>query len=274
MIITDAIQEYNEHLDAFTKYVSIMRDLSDKSKIVELSKLRGISVQQLEKQGIFYIGNMAEMLIPMFIKRLHEFGVISDTNNKPIFSDRWVFPIYTVDGRVQNLVGYSNTAKERYVYGTAKYYRRNDVLFGLENMEEAWRLGYAILTEGITDTISLRDAGYINTFAACGTRSSVIKMAMLNRCRHGIIRIPDRDAAGKLTLKHWITNRYLTFNTPFAYKDADETLHPKKEDGTIDLEKSAENLEWFRGYMDASINWILEKEHNGLKHPTIVATMM
>lgn len=274
MNIASALEEYNDHLDALTDYANIMRSLSNKDKLLELSNIRGISVQQLEEQGVFYIGNMAEMLVPTYIRRLNEFGVISNTNHKPIFSNRWIFPIKAVDGRVQNLVGYSRDANERYVYGTAKYYRRNEVLFGLENMQEAWRLGFAIITEGITDTVSIRDIGFKNTFATCGTRSSIIKMKLLNRCRYGMIRIPDRDAAGDLTRKHWKTNRYMTLNTPLIYKDADETLHPKNSDGGIDIEKSAENREWFTEYMQMCIGWIQEMEHNGHICPTIEATMI
>ena len=43
--------------------------------------------------GIFYIGEMAEMLLPEYIDKISEFGVISPTNNMPIFKGRWVIPI-------------------------------------------------------------------------------------------------------------------------------------------------------------------------------------
>ena len=274
MGLTEATKEYNQYLDGFTDYVEILRQRSDKSKLQVLSEMRGISVKQLEEEGVFYIGNMAEMLVPDYLNQLQKFGVISNTNHKPIFHERWVFPIRTVDGRVINLVGYSKEANERYVYGTGAYYRRNEVMYGLENMELAYELGYAIYVEGITDAVSIRDLGYKNCFAACGTRASEIKMKMFNRCKHGIIRIHDRDSAGDLTRRHWKTNRYVTLNIPLIYKDADETLHPRDINGNIDREKSAENIEWFRGYIDSCIEWLLQKEHRGHQCATIEATMM
>lgn len=274
MNLEEATKEYNKYLDKYTEYVEIIRQRSDKSKLQYLSELRGISVEQLEEEGIFYIGNMAEMLIPSYINNLEQFGVISNTNHKPIFSDRWIFPIKTVDGRVQNLVGYSREAKERYVYGTGAYYRRNEVMYGLENMGLAYELGYAIYVEGITDTVSIRDIGYKNCFGACGTRASEIKMTQFNRCRYGLIRIHDRDRAGDLTREHWKTNRYLTLNIPLIYKDADETINPRDINGNIDLEKIEDNRAWFKEYLDSCIDWITQKEHRGAVCSTIEATMI
>jgi len=270
----EVLKEYNDYLDNFTDYVNSLRSRSDKSKLQVLSDIRGISVKQLEEEGVFYIGDMVEMLLPNYLNKLKEFGVISNVNNKPIFHDRWVFPIKTVDGRVMNLVGYSPDSNERYIYGTGMYYRRNDVMYGLENLHLAYELGYAIYVEGITDAISIRDLGYKNTFAACGTRESEIKMKLLNRCRYGIIRIPDRDVAGDLTRKHWVTNRYVTLNVPMIYKDADETIHPKDASGKVDMEKSKENEEWFKRYLDGCIEWLLRQEHLGNKCATIEATMI
>ena len=272
--LNEVNKDYNDYLDSFTEYVNVLRQRSNKNMLKVLSDMRGISVQQLEEEGVFYIGDMVEMLLPNYLDKLEEFGVISTTNNKPIFHNRWVFPIKAVDGRVLSLVGYSNEARERYVYGTGKYYRRNDVMYGLENLHLAYELGYAIYVEGITDAVSIRDLGYKNTFAACGTRESKIKMNMLNRCRYGIVRIHDRDKAGDLTRKHWITNRYVTLNIPLIYKDADETIHPKTPSGQIDLEKSAENIQWFKSYLDGCIEWLLKQEHNGHKCATIEATMI
>lgn len=256
--------EMQEHLDRFTEYVNILKERSNKDKIKELSKLRGFSMKVIEDHDIFWIGEMSEMLVPDFLDELQEFGVISETNHKPIFHHRWVMPIKNEEGKVINLVGYSNEADERYVYGTGKYYSRTDTLFGLENLNEAYRCGWAIITEGITDTISVRGVGYKNTFAMCGTRPSDYKMRLLNRLRYGVIFIHDRDKPGDGTRKHWVVNRYFRFNTPIKYKDADATLHDPEQD----------NTEWFKNCMDMAIAWIKEREHKGYKCPCQEDTMM
>ena len=252
----------HDHKLRFTKYVNILRARSDKSQLEVFSKFRNMPMEILEEIGMFYIGSMTEMLVPEFIDSLVEFGVISTSNNKPIFNNRWVIPIKDTDGLVQNLVGYSNKADERYIYGTGKYYRRRDTLYGLENMELAYKLGYSILVEGITDAIRLQSLGYKNTFAMCGTHKSEFIMQQLNRPRYGTIRIPDRDKPGKSTEKHWITNRYITLRTPIQFKDSDELL------------RNEDNVEWFNIYMKACIDYITSSEHNGMIHPAKEYTMI
>lgn len=259
----DPLKVMNDNLDLFTNYISILKKRSNKDKLAELCELRGFSRETVDKHDIFWVGNMSEMLVPTFIKQLESFGVISETNKKPIFHDRWIIPIKNSEGKVINLVGYTNQSDERYIYGTGRYYDRQNTLFGLENINKAYEIGYAILTEGITDTLAVRDAGYENTFAACGTFKSDIKMNMLNRCRYGIIRIPDRDKSGDATRNHWKTNRYFTFNTPIMYKDASETINA--EEG---------NKEWFIECMDMAIDWIKQREHQGIKCPCEESTML
>ena len=252
MSIISAIKVRNTYENHLTEYVKDMHGRSNKQKLQEFSELRGFSLETINKAEIFYVGEMVEMLVPKYLEYIESFGVISPTNKKPIFHNRYAIPIKNPEGKVINLVGYSKEADERYVYGTAKYYERRDTLWGLENLYIAYKLGYAILVEGITDAIRMRDLGYINTFATCGTHKSEFMMQQLNRCRHGIIRIPDRDSAGIRALEHWDTNRHLTLKVAMQYKDVDEMCGAEPE-----------NIEWLRGYMIDCINWILSSQHNG-----------
>lgn len=248
-----SIKTLNEFLDEFTEYTDILVSRSNSSKLEELSRIRGISLETLKKHKIFWVGNMVELLVPEYLGSLSDFGLISSVDNKPIYHDRWIIPIMDEKGRTINFVGYTNQKDERYVYGTSVYYDRTDTLYGLEQMKLAYDLGYAIVTEGITDTLSIRALGFMNTFAMCGTRPSEYKMKQLNRLRHGVIFIHDRDKAGDKTRRHWITNRYFRFNTPLKYKDADETLHDPEQN----------NEAWFKECMNMAIDWIKQQEHNG-----------
>ena len=253
-------EQYENHL---TEYTRTLIDRGSIDKLKEFAELRNFKLETIKNCDIFYIGEMAEMLVPAYLEYVRNFGVISETNLKPIFNNRYVIPIKNRLGKVINLVGYSKEADERYVYGTAKYYERRGILWGLENLDLAYQMGYAIIVEGITDAIRLRDMGYQNTFAMCGTHSSDFIMQQLNRCRHGIIRIPDRDDAGLRAVKQWECNRHLTLKIAMKYKDVDEMCR-----------ESQENIDWFNDYMNDCINWILSAEHRGMKSVCEEVTIM
>lgn len=242
---------YNNRL---TEYVQSLRKRAGDKMLEEFSQLRGFSMDTIKKAEIFYISDMSEMLIPKYIDELESFGVISETNKKPIFDGRWVIPIKNSERLVENLVGYSNMANERYIYGTAKYYRRRNTLYGLENLTIAYEMGYAFLTEGITDTIRLRDLGHLNSFARCGTHSNNVAIQQLNRCRHGVISIPDRDTPGIKSVKNWNFNRSATIFINFQYKDLDELC-----------KQGQDNIEWLEEYIKICENWILSDTHKGHK---------
>lgn len=260
--VKKALEQKREYEQRLTDYTVALRNRSNKEKIVELSKLRNIPVETLVELGVFYIGNMAEMMLPQYIDSLSEFGVISSTNNKPIFNNRWVFPIKTREGKVQNLVGYSPDSDERYIYGTARYYRRRNTLYGLENLDLAYQLGYAVLTEGITDVVRLRSLGIKNSFGNCGTFTSEIGLKLLNRCRYGVIKIPDRDKAGLSAESKWKVLKGITLIVPMKYKDCDEML------------REPENTEYFLESMKEVSEMLTEHEHNGIEHENKVFTLL
>lgn len=257
------LQLKDRYEQLLTEYVNELRDRSNKEKLKEFSLFRDFSLEVIEESGIFYVGDMVEMLLPQYIDMLEDFGVISPANKKPIFSNRYVIPIKNEKGLVQNLVGYSAQANERYIYGTSKYYRRKDTLWGLENLKLAYELGYAILTEGITDAIRIRDLGYKNAFAMCGTHKSDYIIRQLNRCRHGIIKIPDRDEAGQRALKGWDFNRSITIYINLQYKDIDEMCR-----------NSVGNKEWFKEYLEECIKWIKSDVHRGYKNISESVTIL
>lgn len=246
------VQDKNDYERLLTSYVSEMIKRSKGDELKRFADLRKFNIETIKKHDIFYVGEMVEMLLPSYINNVKRLGVISETNGKPIFHNRWVMPIKTPSGLVQNLVGYSPEANERYIYGTAQYYRRRETIYGLENLKLAYEMGYAILTEGITDAIRLRDLGYPNSFATCGTWKSDFVVRQLNRCRYGVIRIPDRDDAGLRAVKGWNFSRHITLLVNLQYKDIDEMCR-----------ESEENQQWVKDYLTDCINWITSMEHHG-----------
>lgn len=250
---------YTKELTAYTK---MLQQRAGDNMLQYFAELRRIPIDTVKELGIFYVKDATEMLIPIYLGKVEEFGVISPTNKKPIFHNRFVIPIKDINGNILNLVGYSKEADERYVYGTAKYYRRRETMYGLENLQLAYEMGYAIITEGITDAIRLRSLGYKNSFAMCGTHKSDFIMKQLNRCRYGVIKIPDRDSAGQKAVKGWKCNRSVTLNTFIQYKDIDEMCY-----------NNMDNLSWITDNIDACIDWIKTAEHRGYASQSQVLTI-
>lgn len=264
-------KEMQSYTAALTAYTSELRRMSDDRMVKRFCELRDMPEEAVREAGIFYVESQASMLLPDYIDRLKDFGLIAKANNKPIFDQRWVIPILDRYGMVLNLVGYKPDAADRYIYGDAAYYRRADTVWGMENFSIAYRLGWGIVTEGITDALRVRSLGYKNAFARCGTRKSLIVNRQMNRFRYGIIRIHDRDRAGDRTRSHWITNRYVTLNTPLMYKDTDETCYISD---TASREERESNREWLKQYIDGCAEWLMQQEHRGLQSPKAEATMM
>lgn len=256
------IKERHEFHQRFTEYVEAMRGRASQAKLKELAEFREFPLELLEQLGVFWVGDMAEMLLPEYLGSIKDFGIVSETNNKPIFHERWAIPIRDTNGLVQNLVGYSPNFDERYIYGTGKYYSRPDTLWGLESLELAYEKGYAVLTEGITDAIRLRSLGIDNAFGRCGTLQSELVMRQLSRCRYGVIFIHDRDDAGDKTRKHWKATKFIRLNTYVAYKDSDEMLRDKG------------NLEWFMSYFNEAVRRLTETPHLGVKCELECLTMV
>lgn len=258
------LEQMQEHKKLFTEYVDNMRERSGDKKLSDFCIRRQFPLEVVKEAGIFYIEDATEMLVPDYLDHLEEFGIISNTNRRPIFHNRYVIPIYDTDGLVVNLVGYSWEADERYVYGTGKYYRRRDTMYGLDSLELAYDLGYAIITEGITDAIRVRSLGYKNCFAMCGTHDSSYIMKQLNRCRYGVIKIHDRDAAGMRAVKNWKCCRSVQLTTFLLYKDVDEMCTDSEHPNNQNIVKE---------YIDASIDWLKTKEHRGYHYQLEQLTM-
>lgn len=251
-LTVNELNELNRYTDELTDYFYELKERAGDKNLMAFSEIRNIPIEEIKRSDIFYVGDATELLLPTYIDKVDSFGVISPTNKKPIFHNRYVIPIKDVNGKILNFVGYSKEADERYVYGTARYYRRRETMYGLENLKYAYELGFAYLTEGITDTIRVRSLGRRNCFANCGTHESAFIMNQLNRCEHGVIKIPDRDAAGKRAAKKWVCYRGIILNVHIAFKDIDEMCR-----------ESTENQEIVNEYLDACEDWILLAKHHG-----------
>lgn len=214
------MRSYRQEL---TEYVRELQKRSDKNKLKGLEEIRGFDANLLEQLGIFYIRDQVDMLVPRFIDRVKDFGVISSANKKPIYESRYVIPFYDIEGLVCGLAGYSLTSKERYLYATPKYFERRDAIYGIEDYKKCIEDEYVFVVEGLTDRIALMNIGIENVMATAGAHKSAHMMSMLSMIKN-VIFIPDRDKVGDLTKEYWRTNRFIRVYIPIIYKDIDEYI--------------------------------------------------
>lgn len=172
---------------------------------------------------------------------------ITNTNNNQttdFFKNRIIFPIEDINGNVIAYGGRRQNGKEFEKY--PKYlnskesliYTKTNVLYGFNHAKQSiGKSGFAILTEGYTDVITMHNKGCSETVATCGTALGNIQIKQLKRfCEH-VILFRDGDAAGvKASL------RDLDMLLPHNIKVSIVPL-PEKEDpdswarGQIDMRK-------------------------------------
>jgi len=118
------------------------------------------------------------------------------------FRGRAMFPVHDHLGKV---VGFGarrmaeDDAQPKYINSPQSLiYDKSRILYGLAQAKTAIRsLGYAILTEGYADTISLVQAGFHNTVASSGTALTIEQLQLLSRYSKKVYIVYDGDSAGE-----------------------------------------------------------------------------
>lgn len=120
-------------------------------------------------------------------------------NNYDIMRGRITFPIHDHRDRLVGMAG------RLIIEGSPKYlnspdtklYKKDRVLYGLNHAAQAIRkAGFAYITEGYFDVLSMHQAGAENTVATCGTALTPGHLALLKRYCNHIVLLYDGDAAG------------------------------------------------------------------------------
>lgn len=116
------------------------------------------------------------------------------------FFNRVMFPIHDEQGRCIGFGGrVMGDAKPKYLNSKeTSVFRKSKHMFAFDYAKEAIvAKGYAIVTEGYTDVISMHEAGFKNTVAALGTALSEEHVRTLSRFAKTIVCMFDGDAAGQ-----------------------------------------------------------------------------
>ncbi len=129
-----------------------------------------------------------------------DLGVARGGGLRDRFFDRVMFPIHDEQGRCIAFGGrVMSDAKPKYLNTReTSVFHKSKHMFAFDYAKESIAArGYAIVTEGYMDVISMHEAGFTNTVAALGTALSLEHVRTLSRFAKTIVCMFDGDAAGQ-----------------------------------------------------------------------------
>ena len=141
----------------------------------------GFTEEDLNKSGIFSVNDRGE--------RYYK------------FSDRVIFPILDLEGKVSGFGGRITVKKEnsrtpKYLNSSAsEVYDKSEILYGM-NYAAKSKSPFIIICEGYMDVIAMHQAGFTNAVASLGTAFTGQHALLLKRYTDQVILTYDSDGAG------------------------------------------------------------------------------
>lgn len=193
------------------------RNLRHSEKAQEYLKDRGITKETIDTFKIGYSTESWQELTDELNKAsidsklLQSSGLVSESKGKTFdrFRNRVITPISDLHGKVIGFSGrtLSDDKKEaKYVNSPdTPIYNKGKHLFGLNITKDAIRKkGFAVLTEGNFDIISLYQNGVENVVAGLGTALTTHQAKLLKRFTDKVVLCYDSDSAGELAAERAI----------------------------------------------------------------------
>lgn len=216
---------YNPDETAKKDSIHILNDFANQFFIKELDKSKNAQ-GYLEKRGIFidtqkkfqigYAPNSKDAFAQTALQQqfkpeyLLESGLsLKNDHDQWIdrFRNRLMFPIKNLQGKIIGFGGRTlETSKEiaKYINSSESIvYNKSLALYGIYEAKDSIRKkGFAILSEGYLDVISLHQYGLDNAVASCGTAFTNEQARLIKRFAQQVLILYDGDEAGiKATLK-------------------------------------------------------------------------
>lgn len=223
-------------------------EISSKLYINNLNTNYGLSAKEyLHNRGItddlireFEIGlslHEKDLLTRLLVKKgfsnkdMVDSGLIvkSDYGYSDIYSNRIMFPLYDVSGKI---VGYSgriyngeNTSKYINTRETA-IFKKGEILYNYHRAKDSCRKkNVVIITEGFMDVIRCHSVGVTNVVAAMGTAFTKEHVMLIRKLARDVILCFDGDRAGAKATESCI-NLLLEYNITPKIVRLEENLDP------------------------------------------------
>jgi len=138
-----------------------------------------------------------------------ELGICKETDKGfyDFFHHRIIFPVLDERGEIVTLagrtVGNPKDKEPKYLNGVeSPLYNKSKTIYGLyQAIPHIKDQGFAILTEGYTDVISMHRSGAQNTIATCGTALTEDHCRLTKKYTKHVVLMRDGDKAGQKALE-------------------------------------------------------------------------
>lgn len=183
------------------------------------------------------------------LKTLNSIGLSAD--DRDIYIDRIMFPLYDVNGRVVGFSGriYKDNSQNKYLNTKeTSIFKKGQLLYHYHIAKEECRIKKSvIIMEGFMDVIRASSIGVKNTIALMGTAMTHEQINLIKRLSKNVILCLDGDSAGvKATLSIGETLQ----NSGFSVK---VLSLPDPDDPDTFILKNGKDR--FIGLMDSAINF-------------------
>jgi DNA primase len=238
---------------------------------------RGFTRDTIDKWGLGYSPDAWRSLMDLLKKQkfdvdtMKDAGLVAESEHSTYdrFRNRAMFPIQDVLGRV---IGFGarllNNDKKQAKYLNSPQslvYDKSKTLFGLNFAKNEIRSqGYAIMTEGYMDVISLHQAGFETAVASSGTALTTEQLEVLYRYCQKIYLCYDGDRAGVAATEKAIELAIKAFYEVYVIR------LPEGEDPDSIVTKRGKKV--FSAYVDDAEDFLsfklaLYEERDQLKNP-------
>lgn len=200
-------KEYKDYCNRYRKVMSYLKGYSKPSYQValEICAIRGYNpnrmVSVLEDAGFMFIQDENCLSKLKDSPYIYDLGLFNEEGNF-ILKGRYIFPICDMLGNTIALVGWYPDSK-RYITTPSRFFSKNLLFYGLEQLSRTGVGKPYFLVEGIFDSLSIRSLG-LPCIAQMGINTSKYKKVMYSLFGR-VLAIPDNDSEGR---KVWQEDRW------------------------------------------------------------------
>lgn len=235
-----------EYLDYYKRYRLAWKYLKSCSRdrntvYSEICALRGYDMERmmpiLRKADFLYL-DMNKVNLDK-VKSYGEDLALFNDDGYFLLKDRYIFPVKDMLGNIITVIGWYPDEK-KYVTSPSKFFSKDCLFYGMEQLGESGIGRRYYVVEGIFDCLSVRSLG-INCVAMMGIDSSRYKEVVYSLFKQ-IVAVPDVDERGRDVLINdkWRiprNGRYFRWqtNSSLKIKDIDKLINMYDEEDVRDL---------------------------------------